>query len=273
MKPLVFLLAFALMAALAVLGVGFLPVAAVEPAPAPTPPADRPFKVGERFTYALTWLGIRAGTATLEVAEAPPVEGRPALRLLTTAVSSPMVTKFYPVDNRVESLVDAETLLPYRMVFRRREGKRNNDFDVTFNYATRTITSIKDGVPEQVPLLPQTFDSISCLYYVRTLPSLTAAAPVAFNVHHDRKNYKLEVRVEGKEKVQGPWGTAEALRVLAVMPFQGIFLNQGNIQVWMSNDARRVPVMMKAKVVIGSVMARVVDGFHVSAAPGSDRRS
>lgn len=234
--------------------------AGVQSAPAPSS-SGHPFAPGERFTYALTWLGIRAGTASLEVAEAPPVEGRAALRLLTTAVSSPMVTKFYPVDNRVESIVDAETLLPYRMVFRRREGKRNNDFDVTFNYATHTITSIKDGVPEQVPLLPQTFDSIACLYYVRTLASLVPGTSVAFNVHHDRKNYKLEVRVEGTEKVKVPSGTADALRVLAIMPFQGIFLNQGNVQVWLSNDGKRVPVMMKAKVVIGSVMARIVDGF------------
>jgi len=235
----------------------------VHSAPAPEPSSSgHPFAPGERFTYALTWLGIRAGTATLEVAEAAPVEGRAALRLLTTATSSPVVTKFYPVDNRVESIVDAETLLPYRMVFRRREGKRNNDFDVTFNYATRTITSIKDGVPEQVPLLPQTFDSIACLYYVRTLAPLAPGTSLLFNVHHDRKNYKLEVRVEGTEKVKVPSGTADALRVLAIMPFQGIFLNQGNVQVWLSNDGKRVPVMMKAKVVIGSVMARIVDGFE-----------
>ena len=47
------------------------------------------------------------------------------------------------------------------------------------------------------------------------------------------------------------------------MPFQGIFLNEGNIRVWLTNDARRVPVMMKAKVIIGSIVARLVDGFGI----------
>lgn len=241
--------------------------AAVQSAPPPVLSTERPFSAGERFTYALSWLGLRAGTATLEVSETPSVQDRPALRLLTTATSSPVVTKFYPVNNRVESFVDAETLLPYRMLFRRREGKRNNDFDVIFNYATGTIAATKDGVTDQVTLPPQTFDAISCLYYVRTLPALTPGTSLFFNVHHDKKNYKVEVRIEGVETVNGPWGTVEALRLLAVMPFQGIFLNQGNIQIWVTNDGRRVPVMMKAKVVIGSVAARVEEGFQALGTP------
>jgi hypothetical protein len=43
--------------------------------------------------------------------------------------------------------------------------------------------------------------------------------------------------------------------VLVVMPFQGIFLNRGNIRVWFTNDDRRIPVRMKAKVIIRLVMA------------------
>ena len=243
------------------------PSVRAEPASPPSLATDRPFTPGERLTYALTWLNIRGGTAVLEVATAAPVEGHAALRLRTTAVSSPLVTKFYPVDNRVESLVDAEKLLPYRMQFRRREGKRNNDFDVTFNHAHGTITSIKDGVTDHLPMPSRTFDSISCLYYVRTLPSLVPGSSASFNVHHDKKTYKLEIRVEAIETIKGQWGEAETVRVLVVMPFQGIFLNEGNIRVWFTNDSRRVPVMMKAKVVIGSVVASLIEGFQVPGLP------
>ncbi len=229
----------------------------------PSLTADRPFAPGERFTYAISWLNITAGSAVLEVADSPPIEGRPALRLLTSATSAPFVSKFYPVDNRVESVVDAGTLLPHRMVFRRREGKRKNDFDVTFHQSEGTITATKDGVTDKLAAPPGMHDSISCLYYFRSLPSLAPGSSQVLNVHHDKKNYKLEVRVEGIERLKGPWGEVETVRVLAIMPFQGIFLNEGNIRVWLTNDARRVPVMMKAKVVIGSVVASLVEGFRV----------
>jgi hypothetical protein len=48
------------------------------------------------------------------------------------------------------------------------------------------------------------------------------------------------------------------------MPFQGVFLNQGNIRVWFTNDERRIPVRMKAKVIIGSIVADLVSGLQGS---------
>jgi hypothetical protein len=81
------------------------------------------------------------------------------------------------------------------------------------------------------------------------------------NIHHDKKNRNVEVRVEEIEKVETPWGKVDAARVLVIMPFQGIFLNQGNIRVWFTADEHRIPVRMKAKVVIGSIVADLVNGF------------
>ncbi len=238
-----------------------------QPASAPVLAAERPFAPGERFTYAISWLNITAASAIMEVADSPPVQGRPTLRLLTVATSSPLVSKFYPVENRVESVVDAGTLVPQRMVFRRREGKRKNDFDVTFHQSEGAIISMKDGVTDKLTAPPGIHDSISCLYYFRSLPSLVPGSSHMINVHHDKKNYKLEVRIEGIERLKGSWGEVETVRVLAIMPFQGIFLNEGNIRVWLTNDARRVPVMMKAKVIVGSVVARLVEGFQGPPAP------
>ncbi len=233
---------------------------AVWPAPA-QPVASRPFSGGERFTYALSWLNLRAGTAVMEV-RAHPFAGEPAqLELLTRAWSAPFISRFYPVDNRVESIVDAATLAPRRLIFHRREGKRKNDFDLTFRQDQGVVTSIKDGVTDVIPIQPDTQDALSCLYYVRSLPSLRPGDSIFLNVHHDKKNYRLEVRVEGLERVAGAWGEREAIRVLVVMPFQGIFLNEGNIRVWFTNDARHVPLRMKAKVIIGSVVADLIEGY------------
>jgi hypothetical protein len=84
------------------------------------------------------------------------------------------------------------------------------------------------------------------------------------NVYHDKKNRKLDVRVEEIETVSGTWGEAETARVLVIMPFQGLFLNQGNIRVWFTNDDRRIPIRMKAKVIIGSIVADLVSGLQAS---------
>lgn len=235
---------------------------------AEAPPAAGPsFALGERFAYRVSWMGLHAATAVMEAGPGPSLDGRGTLRFVTTATSSPVVTKFYAVDNRVESIVDAGTLQPRRLLFRRREGRRKNDYDVTFNRAQGNVLSIKDGVPATIPIPPDTHDSISCLYAIRHAPVLQPGFSQFMTVHHDKKNYRLEVRIEAIEKVRGPWGEIEAIRALAIMPFQGIFLNEGNIRVWFTNDDRRIPVKMKAKVIVGSVIADLIDGFGAKSAP------
>jgi hypothetical protein len=226
-----------------------------------------PFQPGERLTYDISWLSISAGKAVMEVAEETATGDRPVIRLVTTAQSGPMVTKFYPVDNRVESQVDLTTFLPQHMTFRRREGKRKNDFDYTFHHQEGTVTAVKDGVSEVLQIPSDAQDAISCLYFARKSLTLTPGTSLTINIHHDKKNYKLEVRVETIEKVEGPWGKGNAARVLVVMPFQGIFLNQGNLRVWLTTDDRRIPVRMKAKVVIGSIVADLISGFPGKPAP------
>ena len=197
----------------------------------------------------------------MAVQENQPRDGRRQLMLNLAARSSPVVTKFYPVDNRVASTVDVEPFLPRHMTFARREGKRSNDFDYTFRHSEGVVISVKDGNRAELPIPADAQDAISCLYYVRKVLPMVPGASLTMTVHHDNKNYKMEVRVEALETLKGAWGKRQTARVLVVMPFQGIFLNEGNIRVWFTTDEHRVPVRMKAKVIVGSIVAELTEGY------------
>ena len=229
--------------------------------PSGDPPSVRPFQVGEQLTYEISWLNITAGTAVMAVSGAGMDGDQQLVKLITTAQSRPVITTFFPVDNRVESILDPATLLPEHLTFKRREGKKKEDIEYTFHRKEGTVTAVKGGTTEILQIPPGTQDAISCLYYARSELSLKPGSSLTMNVHHDKKNHKLEVRVEEIETINSPWGKVETARVLVVMPFQGIFLNQGNIRVWFTNDDRRIPVRMKAKVIIGSIVADLVSGL------------
>ncbi len=222
------------------------------------PSSARSIQVGEEFTYDITWLSITAGTAVMAVGATGTDGNRPLAKLVTTAQSRPAITKFFPVDNRVESIVDPTTLLPEHLNFRRREGKKKEDIEYIFDQKRGKVTAVKNGTTEIQEISPGTQDVISCLYYARSTLALQPGSTLTMNVFHDRKNRKIDVLVEEIETVSGPWGEVETARVLVVMPFQGLFLNKGNIRVWFTNDDRRIPVRMKAKVVIGSIVADLV---------------
>jgi Protein of unknown function (DUF3108) len=224
----------------------------------------RSFQVGEQLTYEISWLYITAGTAVMAISQADADGDRPLAKLITTAQSRPAITKFFPVDNRIESIVDPATLFPEHLTFKRREGKKKEDFEYTFNQKEGKVIVVKGGTTETLEIPPGTQDVISCLYYARSTLSFQPGLSLTMNVHHDKKNRAIEARVEEIETVSGPWGEVETARVLVVMPFQGLFLNQGNIRVWFTNDDRRIPVRMKAKVIIGSIVADLVSGLPAS---------
>jgi hypothetical protein len=228
------------------------------------PSSARSFQVGEQLTYEISWLAFTAGTAVMAVSGAGSDGDRPLAKLITTAQSRPAITKFFPVDNRVESIVDPATLLPEHLIFKRREGKKKEDIEYTFHQKEGTVTVMKNGATEIQEMPPGTQDVISCLYYARSELSLQPGSSLTMNVHHDKKTHKMDVRVEAIETINSSSGKVETARVLVVMPFQGIFLNQGNIRVWFTNDDRRIPIRMKAKVIIGSIVADLVGGLKAS---------
>lgn len=224
-------------------------------------------QTGERLIYEISWLNILAGTAVMEVMNGGGSGNSSLAKLVTTAQSRPAITKFFPVDNRVESEFDLPTQLPQHMLFKRREGKKKEDIEYTFHHKEGTVTAVKGGTTETLPIEPGTQDLISCLYFVRNTLPLKPGGSLTLNIHHDKKNRKVEVRVEKFERLEGPWGKSETAEVLVIMPFQGLFLNQGNIRVWFTTDERRIPVRMKAKVIIGSIVADLVNGFPATGDP------
>jgi hypothetical protein len=167
----------------------------------------------------------------------------------------------------VESEFDLNAQLPQHMVFRRREGKNKEDIEYTFNHREGTVTAVRHGNTETLPIPAGTQDLISCLYYVRNQLPMKPGGSLMLNVYHDKRNRQVQVRVENIETVEGVWGRAETAQVVVIMPFRGLFINKGDIRVWFTTDERRIPVRMKAKVIIGSIVADLVDGFSSTTSP------
>jgi hypothetical protein len=79
-----------------------------------TPHRDQALVVGERLIYSVRYGPIRAGEATLEIAEVVDHPQGPAYRLLSKARSNSFFDSFYKVDDHVESLMDVDFLFSRR---------------------------------------------------------------------------------------------------------------------------------------------------------------
>jgi hypothetical protein len=238
----------------------------------PLPPANRenlpknrlypvPFLPGETLVYTIAWLKIEGGEMTLSARRTTAADGVPLHHLLLTAVSNDYVSKFYPVHTRYETWVDARDFQPLRFEKRAREGRYVSDEVEEFDLARRIGLWRTDRtlLPDRVQ------DIISSFYFMRAQP-LVPGTEVRLDMFSRGKLYRLVVHVQEKESVETEAGTFPAIRVQpAMVTDEGEDHNRGKLFLWFSDDARRLPVMARTILPIGSVTARLK-----SVQPGGD---
>ena len=216
------------------------------------------FGAGEKLVFSVQYGLITAGEATLEVRNIATIGGRPCYRIVSDARTNDFFSKFYQVRDRYESCMDTTELYTLRYEKHVREGKFKRDETVDFDQTTHRA-KYKD---KSVPIPPRTQDVLSALYYVRTLP-LEVGQSISIANHTDRKNYPLLVKVHGREHIKVDAGEFDCLVVEPILRGPGVFTQKGRLTVWLTDDERRMPVLMKSKVVIGHVAA-VLKSYKVA---------
>lgn len=227
-----------------------------KPAPAQAPAAfpcrlNQAFSPGERLTFSVEYFGIAAGFATLSVETSALVQNRPILHLIATARTHPAFEWFFKVRDRIESYFDAQGLFSWRYEKHLREGSYANDSVMIYDQPARKV--IKDEGRTVVDAPAWTQDVLSEFYYFRTLNlkiGETVTIPV---VADDGKSYELLVTALRKERIKVPAGAFDCIVVQPALKFEGLFQQKGTIQIWLTDDARRVPVLVKSQIVIGTI--------------------
>lgn len=233
--------------------------------------APVPFRAGETLVYTVSWLKIEGGEMTLATSREASPDGVPVHRIRLSAVSNDYVSRFYPVDTRYESWVDARDFTPVRFEKRAREGRYSSDEVEEFDLARRVGTWRNAKDRRRVVTLPERFqDVISSFYFMRTVP-LVPGTETRVDLCSRGRLYRLVVAVLGREKVETELGTFDAIKVQPRMhEAEGSEdQNKGKLFLWFSDDERRLPVMARTILPIGSVTARLtrVSGETPAAAP------
>jgi hypothetical protein len=222
--------------------------------------APLPFKPGEKLTYEISWSNlIQAGTAIMEVREGQRAKGETAYHLVSTAHSGSLLSKFYVVSDRIESVFDGENRRPLSFNLDQSHGKRKKKRVMTFDYREGMVTVLADGQQNAYPVPPDIQDPLSALYFLRSKQNFVVGKPILVNVHEDESNWAVEIFVLGKEKLRTSFGVFNTIKLKTYPRYEGVFQNKGEIYIWLTDDARKIPVLMKSTISIGSIVATLVD--------------
>lgn len=212
------------------------------------------FGTTEKLTFDINYGFINAGSATMEVLKLIEYESRPCYQIVTRATSNEFFSTFYKVDDRVESVVDALGLFSWRFEKNLREGGYRADRQYTFDQRNQKVFYKNDTL--DVPSYVQ--DPLSALYYIRT-QELEVGRSIYVDNFTDGKQYQLEVKVIKKEQITVPAGTFDCVVVEPLLQSVGVFKHEGKLTVWLTDDRLKMPVLMKSKILVGSVSAELME--------------
>jgi hypothetical protein len=213
------------------------------------------FKKGEFLEYEVSYGFFDAAKATLEIKqETKDINGRKTMHVIGKGRSNGALRWFFKVDDRYETYLDEDAMIPWKFVRHVREGGYKLDRSIHFDHYNNKATVFqKDTKDYQVK--PNTQDLLSAFYYARTLELRNAKIGQEFiiNTFFDREMYPLKIKFLGKEKIKTILGEFNSLKFRPMVEKGRVFKEEEDMTLWLSDDANKVPIRLKTNLLVGSI--------------------
>lgn len=232
------------------MGVALVALLAAVPAPRREMPIA--FHPGEKLTYDISWSSYMiAATATVQVVEKKPSYGSVAYYIAAEGRPTPLLALLYTLYYKVDTLLDAFTLLPQRSSVYSREGTRQRMKTTMFDQQKREAdftVGMHDAIKKTIRIAADARDPLSALYVLRSMP-LKHGEQTSMSICDDGNSYRVVVQAGGDENVQTRLGSIAAQHLtLKPPPASGARA----LELWLSTDAAHVPVKMSADLPVGA---------------------
>ncbi len=205
---------------------------------------------------------VTAGSATMTVQEKKPSYGSVAYYIFAEGQPTPLLSRLYDLYYKADTHLDAYSLLPQRASVFSREGRRQRMKTTMYDRRTNTAmyevqtrasrgAATTPSVEKKELRVPATSrDPLAAIYVLRAL-ALKAGSRFAVPICDAGETYDLDVAVAAPEPVQCGLGELRAWRITPTLP-TGQSSGARRLTLWVSDDARRLPVKMSAQLAVGT---------------------
>jgi hypothetical protein len=211
--------------------------------------------VGQTLQYGVEWRLIRAGLARLNWSPQPADMQQADLHLESVG----LVSKLYRVNDDYRAILDKD-LCATSVLLKAEEGKRRRETQISFD-GKGTVSYLERDLLKNSVVLKKELQTPACvheymggLHKLRSLeldPGQSATVPLT----DGKKFANVKVDAQEREQVKTPLGTFTAIRHEVHM-FNGVIANRkARMYVWISDDARRLPVQIRVRmsVLVGTI--------------------
>jgi hypothetical protein len=238
-----------------VIGLGLALALLQAPAPPAAPPhKDYPFAVGEKLSYSAKLGMLTLGSATLEVLPLDTIRGVESFRLRFRLKGK---NAFYSLDDVLESWVGTSDMISRRFMqdFVENDKPKHRLYEIFpdsgyFRQQGRDTTMATPAEP---------LDDAGFFYFVRVTP-LEVGHKYSYDRYFRKEKNPVTIEVLRREKLELPDGSKVQCLVLhPVIDTKGLFSKRSETRIWLTDDARRIPVQVRTKFPFGTITLRLKD--------------
>lgn len=214
-----------------------------------------PFRVGETLTFDVAYSTyLVAGTATSTVVEKKAADNSTAYFIVAEGRPLPMIARLFALYYKMDTMFDSVTGLSQRSSLYTEEGARKRTATTRFDRtASKAFFELQaEGTAKDEFAVPRDVqDGLATLYALRTR-AYKAGDRFTIPIADDGVLYSAAVETTGPEHVKTGVGEFDAwdLKITVTDP-KGTQVGK-NMAVWLSNDARRLPLKLQADLAVGS---------------------
>ncbi len=213
------------------------------------------FLKGEELIYHVYYGFMGAGIAYLRVIEADSI-----YHFQAQGHTNKFFSIIFYVNDRIDTYADTN-FLPLKQEKNLHEGTWKKSMWYNFDYDSLRVYD-SDGKVSK--LEKGAYDVLTIFYKLRN-ENFKVGDTLEMLLFADRKIYKLYALVEKKGKIETGIGEKEAIKIVLLIDKSGeyrgksgleaIFGGKGGLEIWLSDDERRIPLYISTKVWFGSIRA------------------
>jgi len=221
------------------------------------------FERGEFLKYRVfydSWITywMTAGYGSTEIDPEPfEINGRKTYHIIVNGKSANIFNVFFKVRDKFETYMDEEALMPHKFIRYTREGGYKKDDTVFFDHQAEKAVSTR----KVKHITPYVHDIVSAFYYMRTWDFDTAEVNDKYylDFYLDDSLYHSEIVFLGRDWVDTDFGKIYCMKFKPRVATGEVFVDPYPMELWVTDDKNKIPVLMRSAVFIGSVKIELVE--------------
>jgi len=220
------------------------------------------FQNGEFLKYKVSYGLINAGFATLQIDEIEK-NSKTLFHVDGKGWTVGVLDFFFRIEDNYQTYFDKKTLQPQHFIRKINEGGYTKNKEIFFDYQNHQaiVKDHKNNTEKSFFIQNNVNDMLSVLYLLRSmnLKDLKQNEIFSINMFFDEKMININLEYKGKDIINTKFGKVKTIVIKPQVEVGRIFKENESVTIWLSDDDNKIPIRIKANVLVGSIKAELFE--------------